>query len=231
MQVFLKMRYDDLFYLHQSANFQIFDMDPNILNQSSIIVDDTYNGSTTTTIYNNLTFIAFQDPNTSVHIDYMRFELPAAFASSLQQNHQYHFTARIRLIVRTTQQGTALNSNTFFTPGSHELKTFRAGFGAILNNGTEYTSCDDFGVKFTILQPSIQVIVGNQKSSSCEPFKMSIQLQSKSGNFDDDRIDFPNEFRPYAGIDGAVEVNFLKVILYKVVHFYFQLIPLQLLVL
>jgi hypothetical protein len=150
----------------------------------------------------DLTFTSVVDNN----IVHMNIGFPQSAKDLMNQTgYTYEFIADLHLRVRMSPvnaQGTF-----FHGPGDYNLTSLRAEFLGYVNN-VKYGSCDDYGAKFRILQPTAGPYLGTNTvhPTTCAPYEMQITFQNagaKQGIADD----FPNEFRSYAEITGPVTVE------------------------
>ncbi len=203
--IYLQFRYNDLTTTLESQSANIFEM----LSGSTVKVYDLTNGTLLTTLTTAPGQLTLTSGILSSLQEGQNINIPVSILQGLTTAGGFYFIADIHFALRT---GPGISgTNEFFShlPKAHHLIDFRADYMGVLSGSLlENHSCDDWGANLTVLQPTVTLEVENGLASFCE-YQMDIKFRvvDALGINELNQADFPYEFRPYANINGDIEVQ------------------------
>jgi hypothetical protein len=202
--MYLQIQYDAL--PTGSSNSQnVFDFDPT---QGSVVITDLTTLSTYTVYASSMT-TSF---STLSGVNYLNlnFSTAAALSQITSSTHTYELQADLHLIIKS--QPVIPGTSTFFAHGFFPLVNLRMQYGGIESAitptpGAIDGSCDSYGAPFTIEQPLDFPVGDYDPNNSCDLYNASFELQAVLAKLGTQTDDFPDEYRPYAGLDPALTIT------------------------
>ncbi|HXC06899.1 MAG TPA: hypothetical protein VNZ86_19205, partial [Bacteroidia bacterium] len=143
-------------------------------------------------------------------VNLLNLNFSAALTNMTSSTITYTLVTDLYLIIKASPP--ISGTTTFFASGFFPLVNLRMQYAGTETPNTLTPnkvdgSCDSYGAPFTIEQPGDSKSYDFAAENSCDLYYANFEVESSSAKWGTLADDFPNEYRPYAGLDPALSIN------------------------